>query len=422
MLLDTEALKTAEKYLRPEDFYSAANGRIYKAIRSLWDNGGNKADIITVRDALEKSGELEAAGGEPYIASLTNVVPSTANIEYYALIVQNCALRRALIRAAARISADSYNISEDTGILLEKAQQLVFELTERKRGGLTYRGTHETVPEVIDRLEMLMSRKEMLTGVPSGFDQLDRLTSGFQESEMIVIGARPSMGKTAFALNIAANITIKEKRPAAFFTLEMTDVALLMRILSSESHVDSNAIKTGFFKQSDFPRVAEAASRAYDAPLYTVDMPNMKLLDLRAQARRLRSEQKVEIIFIDYLGLIGMENNNMPRYEQVSEISRSLKALARELDIPVVVLSQIGRPSEGARPNLASLRDSGAVEQDADVVMFLHRERKEPKADEPQPESVETELIIAKQRNGPVGTVNLSFRPKFTQFLPLSNH
>jgi replicative DNA helicase len=422
MLLDTEALKTAEKYLRPEDFYSAANGRIYKAIRSLWDNGGNKADIITVRDALEKSGELEAAGGEPYIASLTNVVPSTANIEYYALIVQECSLRRALIRAAARISADSYNISEDTGLLLEKAQQLVFELTERKRGGLNYRSMQETVPEVIDRLEMLMSRKEMLTGVPSGFDKLDMLTCGFQKSEMIVIGARPSMGKTAFALNIAANITINEKRPAAFFTLEMTDIALGTRLLSSESHVDSNAIKTGFINQSNFPRILEAAARMYDAPLYTVDRPNMKLLDLRAQARSLRSEKKVEIIFIDYLGLIGMENNSMPRYEQVSEISRSLKALARELNIPVVVLSQVGRPAEGDRPTLASLRDSGAVEQDADIVMFLHRGRQEPKENEPYPESLETELIIAKNRNGPVGTIKLSFRPKFTQFIPMSNH
>ncbi|MDR2795415.1 MAG: replicative DNA helicase [Spirochaetaceae bacterium] len=420
MLLDSEAVPAAQQYLRPEDFYSAANGRVYKAIRALYDDGGKKADIITVRDALQQAGDLEAAGGEAYIASLTNVVPTSANIEYYAQIVQDCALRRALIQAASKISAYSYDISEDSGLLLEKAQQLIFDLTDRKRT-LNFRSVHETVPEAIERIEKLYHSKSAFTGVPSGFEELDRMTSGFQNAEMIVIGARPSIGKTAFALNMAANIAVHNRRPAAFFTLEMTDVALATRLISSEAHVDSNSLKTGFVRQADFQRILDAAGRIYDAPLYTVDMPNMKLLDLRTQARRLRSMKQVEIIFIDYLGLISTEDARVPRFEQVSEISRSLKGLARELNIPIVALSQIGRPSEGSRPNLASLRDSGAVEQDADVVMFLHRERKqEYKPGEGQNESIETELIIAKQRNGPVGTVTLGFRPKYTEFVNMA--
>jgi replicative DNA helicase len=417
MLLDAEAVPAAQQYLRPEDFYSTANSHIYKAIRALYDDGGKKADIITVCDALQQTGDIDAAGGEAYIASLTNVVPTSANIEYYAQIVQDCALRRFLIQAAAKISAYSYDISEDAGLLLEKAQQLIFDLTDRKRI-LTFRSVHETVPEAIERIEKLYHSKDAFTGVPSGFEDLDRMTSGFQNAEMIVIGARPSIGKTAFALNMAANISIKYRRPAAFFTLEMTDVALATRLISSEAHIDSNSLKTGFVKQADFEKIVDAAGRIYDAPLYTVDMPNMKLLDLRTQARRLRSMKQVEIIFIDYLGLISTDNANVPRFEQVSEISRSLKGLARELNIPIVALSQIGRPAEGARPNLASLRDSGAVEQDADMVMFLHRERKqEARPGEAAPESIETELIIAKQRNGPVGTVNLGFRPKYTEFV-----
>lgn len=420
MLLDSEAAPAAQQYLRPEDFYSTANGRVYKAILALYDDGGKKADIITVRDALQQAGDLEAAGGEAYIASLTDVVPTSANIEYYAQIVQDCALRRALIHAASKISAYSYDISEDSSILLEKAQQLIFDLTDRKRT-LNFRSVHETVPEAIERIEKLFHSKSAFTGVPSGFEELDRMTSGFQNAEMIVIGARPSIGKTAFALNMAANISVQNRRPAAFFTLEMTDVALATRLISSEAHVDSNSLKTGFVRQSDFHRILDAAGRIYDAPLYTVDMPNMKLLDLRTQARRLRSMKQVEIIFIDYLGLISMEDTRTPRFEQVSEISRSLKGLARELNIPVVALSQIGRPSEGARPNLASLRDSGAVEQDADVVMFLHRERKqEVQTGEAAPEVIETELIIAKQRNGPVGTVTLGFRPKYTEFVSMA--
>jgi replicative DNA helicase len=421
MFLDADAIPAAQQYIQPDDFYSAANGRIYKAILSLYD-GGNRADDITVRDMLQRTGELDLSGGIAYISGLTDAAPTSANIEYYAKLVQDCSLRRSLIRTAAKIGVSGYDISEDAQLLLEKAQQSIFDLTYRK-SILTFRSLHETVPEAFNNIEKLSKAQAAFTGVPSGFDDLDRMTSGFQNSEMVVIGARPSIGKTALALNMAANVTIHEHRPAAFFSLEMTDIALTTRIISSEAHIDSHSLRTGFLKSGDITKIADAAGNIYEAPLYIVDMPNMKLFDLRTQARRLRALKQVEIIFIDYIGLITLGNSNAPRYEQVSEISRSLKSLARELNIPIVVLSQLSRTidQKSERPNLASLRESGAIEQDADVVMFLHRDRKqEGDANAPPPEVQPTELIIAKQRNGPVGTVNLGFRPKYTQFTLLA--
>jgi replicative DNA helicase len=251
------------------------------------------------------------------------------------------------------------------------------------------------------------------------------MTSGFQPAELIIIGARPSVGKTALALTMAANMSISNtvrKIPTAFFTLEMSDMALAQRLISSEANIDSNKIRSRLLKASDFHQLMEAAGRIYDAPLYIVDMPNMKLLDLRAQARRLRAQQKVEIIFIDYLTLISSDNYLLARHEQIAEISRSLKSLARELDIPIVALSQVRRDAEGKRPNLSDIRESGSIEQDADVVMFLHRDRESDKkpSDRENAEKANTELIIAKQRNGPVGTIEIQFLPQFTKFAPFT--
>jgi replicative DNA helicase len=416
MLLDAEAVPVAGQFLKPEDFYSTANGKIYKAIRSLYDKGGSKADIITVSSELRQQNELDSVGGEAYIASLTNVVPTSANIEHYSKLVQDCALRRALIHISAQISSMSYDISEESYSLLEKAQKLIFELTDRKRI-LTYRSTHETAPIVMDSIVRAAKHHKEFTGIPSGFEDLDRMTSGFQNSEMIILGARPSVGKTAIALNMAAHIAVKENRPVAFFTLEMSDELLVTRLISSEAQVDYHKIRTGFITARDQAQLRDATGKFYDAPFFTVDMPNMKLLELRTQARRIRSAQNIEIIFIDYLGLIGTDEFYNNRYEQVSDISRSLKSLARELNIPIVVLAQLGRAAEKERPSLASLRDSGAIEQDADVVMFLHRDRKDDaKPGEEIPDTIETELIVAKQRNGPIGNLKLSFKPKFTQF------
>ncbi|GHV20416.1 replicative DNA helicase [Spirochaetia bacterium] len=415
LFLDSDAIMAAAQ-LRPDDFYSLANGKIFKAICTISDKANVRPDEITVCDALQQSGELESVGGEAYVHSLTGVVPTSANIEYYVQLVLDCSLRREMIKITAQISADAYNISQDAEESLDKAQSLLFKLSDRKRK-MDYRKVGVIVSQTIDIIEERKKKGDAYTGIPSGFDALDKMTSGFQKAEMIVIGARPSIGKTTFALNMAANIAIKYKHAVGFFTLEMSDIDLVTRMLAGEAHVDSRALQTGFVSTRDFSKIIEATGLIYPAPLFIVDMPYMKLQDVRTQARRLCQKEKVEIIFIDYLGLIASDVRYKDRYELVTEISRSLKGLARELQIPIIVLAQLGRTAEASRPNLASLRDSGAIEQDADVVMFLHRERKSTtKPGEGEPEAIETELIIAKQRKGPVDTINLEFRPRFTLF------
>jgi replicative DNA helicase len=423
LLLDTDAIAIAIQYLRPGDFYSRANAKVYEAILNLFEKGV-QADILTVTSELRQNGALEGIGGPAYIAGLTNLVPSSANIEYYARDVQDCSLKRALIRVANEMIAQCYDESQDARIVLEETQQKIFELNDTRQT-FTFKSAREVVKETIDVIERIYNTKKECTGVPSGFDDLDKLTSGFQPQELIIIGARPSMGKTALALSMTANIAIHNQKgnvPVAFFTLEMSDLSLMLRLISSEASVESNAIRTGFIKTADFDRILEAAGKIYEAPLYIVDMPNMKLLDLRAQARRLRAQQKVEIIFVDYLTLINSESPRAQRHEQIAEISRSLKSLARELNIPVVALSQLTREAEKEKPNLSSIRESGAIEQDADVVMFLHRERDSEKTieEQEQNEGSKTSLILAKQRNGPVGTIDILFKSRYTKFVSLT--
>ncbi|MDR1955300.1 MAG: replicative DNA helicase [Treponema sp.] len=419
LLLDKDAIATAIQYLRPDDFYSHANSKVYDGILQL-SNKGLTADILTVSEELRQNGKLEEVGGAAYIASLTNVVPSSANIEYYAQTVQSYALRRALIRVSNEVIAKAFDESQESRSVLEETQQQIFELND-KRQSFSFRSTKEILKQTIEVIDRLYKLKKNITGIPSGFDELDKLTSGFQPSELIIIGARPSMGKTALALTMASHITMRHAIPAAFFTLEMSDLALMLRLISSEAMINANAIRTGYLTAADFTKLLEAASTIYDAPLYIVDMPNMKLLDLRAQARRLRAQQQVEIIFIDYLTLVSSENSRLQRHEQIAEISRSLKSLARELKIPIVALSQLTREAEKDKPNLSSIRESGSIEQDADVVMFLHRERDfDQKADDSQAEQGrKTNLILAKQRNGPVGTIELLFMAKYTKFVTL---
>ncbi|GHU25252.1 replicative DNA helicase [Spirochaetia bacterium] len=425
LLIDDGAITVAIQYLRPADFYSLANSRIFDAILRLFEQG-TRADLITVTGELRKSGNLLASGGTDYVANLTNVVPSSANIEYYAKAVQQCSLRRSLIRISNDIISRAFDESQDARSILEEMQQQLFALADARQT-FSYKSAKELVIEAITIIERLHGANHEYTGIPSGFDTLDKMTRGFQPQELVIIGARPSVGKTAFALSMAAHIAIRLKRPVAFFTLEMSDISLMMRIISSEAMVESNAIRTGFFQTPDYDDIMDASSKIYESPLYVVDMPNMKLLDLRAQARRLRMQQHVEIIFIDYLTLISSENPRLQRHEQIAEISRSLKSLARELDIPIVALSQLTREAEKDRPSLASIRESGAIEQDADVVMFLHRDRetdKQKPEQDPEPDvsaGSKTSLILAKQRNGPVGTIDLLFLPKYTKFVPVTN-
>jgi len=285
----------------------------------------------------------------------------------------------------------------------------------------------EVLKDALDIIDMARENKNPITGISSGFEKLDLLTSGFQKDEFIVIGARPSVGKTALALNMAAHIAFHDKIPVAFFSLEMSSIALVQRLLSSEAMVPAQSLRTGFLSGKDYTNIINTMGLIYEAPFHIVDMPNMELMDLRSQARKLRSQQQVEIIFVDYLGLIGHENKYMARYEQISEISRSLKSLARELHIPVVVLCQLNRDAQFETPTLANLRDSGSIEQDADLVLFLNREvskkKKNDKEDEKQApvDAIPTDLIVAKQRNGPIGVAKLELVTKYAKFAPLSN-
>jgi replicative DNA helicase len=418
MLLDNDAIDTAIQYLKADDFYTNANRRVFRAILNLYNQGRQKADIITVVAELRQAGELDGAGGPAYVASLTDVVPSSANIDYYAKIVQDCSMRRALIKISGEVTTRSFDESVESRQLLEKTQQLIFELGE-DRQSISFTSAKELMPKAIDMIENLYRSKEAYTGIASGFDDLDTLTSGFQNSELAIIGARPSVGKTALALTMAANISIERKIPTAFFSLEMSDMALALRLISAEAKIESEKIRSGLLKPQDFHSLMTAAGRIYEAPLYIVDTPGMKLLDLRSQARRLCAQHKVQILFIDYLTLITSDNYQLPRHEQIAEISRSLKSLARELNIPIVALSQLRRDAEGKRPNLSDIRESGSIEQDADLVMFLHRQRESDVKPGKDANDDTTELIIAKQRNGPVGTVEIVFLRNYAKFVPL---
>jgi replicative DNA helicase len=426
LLSDHDAVRTVVQLLNVEDFYSRANQRIYEAILSLEDKS-LRADIQTVVQELKQMGRLDEAGGASYVSSLTTVIPSSANIEYYAQKVRSHSLRRALINVASKISVSAYDESKEAREVLEETQQYIFKLSDEGYV-FTNRKIKDVLKDTINRLDIVMKSKNPITGIPSGFDFLDKMTSGFQNDEFIIIGARPGVGKTALALNMASHITFHKKIPAAFFSLEMSDITLMQRLISSEAKVEANHIRDGFLSADSYKRIIDTMGIIYEAPLHIVDMPNMKLLDLRAQARKMRAQQNVEIIFIDYLGLISHENNALPRYEQISEISRSLKSLARELHIPVVVLCQLNRDAQYEPPTLANLRDSGSIEQDADLVLFLHREshnkkKKDDKEDENQAskDTIMTDLIVATQRNGPIGGFKLQFVSKFAKFMPLTN-
>jgi replicative DNA helicase len=415
LLLDSEAIGTVIRYLRPDNFYSLQNQKIFSAIISLF-NKGQRSDLITITEELRGSGLLDAAGGPGYVASLTDTVPTSANVEYYARVVLENSVRRALLNISYSIIAEAHDDSTESRAVLEDAQKRIFELTDANQSA-TFKTPKELIPRAIEAIEKLYHTRDAFTGIPTGFIELDQMTSGFQKSELIIIGARPSVGKTALALTMAAHTAIKEKIPTAFFSLEMSDMQLMQRLISSESKIPSEKIRTGLLKISDFQLIQDAAGHIYDAPLYIVDMPNMKLLDLRAMARRLKAQFDIQILFIDYLTLITSENSLIPRHEQIAEISRSLKSLARELNIPVVALSQVRRDAEGKKPMLADLRESGSIEQDADVVMFLHRERVSTNKDGDRDQPIDTELIVAKQRNGPIGDIEILFLPRYTKFV-----
>lgn len=421
MMLDSLAITTVVQVLGPLDFYRPAHGAICRAVFRLFERG-EAVDIVTLAEELSKAGDLDKVGGEVYLAELLDSAVTAANVEYHAKIVREKAVLRQMIRAAREITEEAYGSPEDVSDFLDRSEHRMFEIAE-KGPRQAFVAIRDLLHDSFEKIEELYHDKRLVTGVPSGYLDLDTLTSGFQPSEFVVIAGRPSMGKTALTLNIAQHVAVEQKLPVAFFSLEMSKESLVHRMLASEARVDSNRLRTGFLKESEWPRLTTAAGRLGDADFYIDDTAGTTALEIRAKARRLMVETKnrLALVVIDYMQLIRGHGRTENRQQEVSNISRSLKALAKELKIPVVALSQLKRPTdvkEGMRrPVLSDLRESGSIEQDADVVIFINRP--ELYAQSPDNEGV-AEIIVGKQRNGPIGTVKLFFHKAYTRFENLS--
>jgi replicative DNA helicase len=410
MLIERQAIMAAIGILGPTDFYRESHRVIYETMVKLADRGEG-VDIITVSEALREQGKLEAVGGMEYITSLANLVPTAANIEHYARIVQERSLQRALIQAATEVVGRAYGYKDDIETLLDEAEQLIFTISQR-RATQGFSSIKTVLMETLTHIEQLVAQKGSALGVASGFADLDRLTSGFQRSDLIVLAARPSMGKTALSLNIARHAAVSAKVPVAIFSLEMAREQLAQRLLCCEAAIDSQRLRTGNLDDNDWKRLSIALGRLGEAPIYIDDTPSISVLELRAKSRRIQSQYGLGFIIVDYLQLMQSRGRAENRQQEISEISRSLKALARELSLPVLACSQLSRAVEqrtDRKPLLSDLRESGAIEQDADVVVFLHQSPETPEPDV-------LDVIVAKQRNGPTGTVRLYFAREYQKF------
>lgn len=428
MLLDSDALLRATEYVDESMFYRESHRRVFRAMLALSERG-EVIDPLTLTEELSRKSELEAAGGREYIGYLVDVVPTAANVEYHAKIVREKALRRRLIEVSTSIVSEAFDSALPAAELLDAAEHSIFEVNQ-SRGTEGFTRVKELMYEAMERIEQLHLAGEAVTGVPSGFRDLDDITAGFQPSELIIIAARPSMGKTAFVLNIAQNAALDAKTPVAFFSLEMSKQSLLQRMLTSEARVDAQRLRKGKLRDDEFVQLGRAAGLLSQAPVWIDDTPAISLLEMRSKARRLKAENNIGMIVVDYLQLMVGPPSAENRQQEISTISRSLKALARELRVPVVALSQLSRAPEqragdNKRPQLSDLRESGAIEQDADLVMFLYRqeyydvlEGKDPTQPDKDGKTSQglAEVIIGKQRNGPTGNVTLYFNRQYTRF------
>ena len=413
ILIDNDGLPQALEILRGDEFYREAHRLIYAAVQELFERN-DPVDLVTIAALLAERNQLEAIGGATYLASLANTVPSAANVSSYARIVNEKALLRRLIQAANEISASAYGGGKDVEAILDQAEAAIFGITESRIRN-SYFSLKEVIKKSIETIERFQEYRDVVTGVPSHFTDLDKLTAGFQRSDLIIVAARPSMGKTAFALNIARNAAV-EGVPVGIFSLEMSKEQLAMRLLCSEARVDSHKIRTGFLSQQECAKLLGAAGALTDAPIYIDDTANISPLELRAKARRMMADRGLGMVVVDYLQLMKGRENAERREQEISEISRSLKGLAKELNIPVIALSQLNRKVEerhDKRPMLSDLRESGAIEQDADVIMFLYRDEVYNKGTS---EPGVAEVNIGKQRNGPTGGVKLAFIGSYTRF------
>jgi replicative DNA helicase len=386
-------------------------------------------DPVTLRDELARRGDLDVAGGIEYIAVLLDVVPTAANVEYHAKIVREKALRRSLIEVSTSIVSEAFQSPLPAAELLDQAEHSIFELSQT-RGSEGFSRIKELMYDAMERIEQLHLAGEAVTGVPSGFKDLDEMTAGFQPSDLVIVAARPSMGKTAFVLNVAQNAALDHKRAVAFFSLEMSKQSLLQRMLTSEARIDAQRLRKGKLRDDEFVQLGRAAGLLSQAPIWIDDTPAISLLEMRSKARRLKAEHDIGLIVLDYLQLMQGPPGSENRQQEISSISRSLKSLARELRVPVIALSQLSRAPEqrsgdSKRPQLSDLRESGAIEQDADIVMFLYRqeyydalEGKDPSQPDKDGKTSQglAEVIVGKQRNGPTGTVTLHFNRTYTRF------
>ena len=428
MLLDSDALLRATEYVDESMFYRESHRRVFRAMVALSERG-EVIDPLTLTEELSRKNELEAAGGREYIGYLVDVVPTAATVAYNAKLVREKPLRRRLIEVSTSIVREAFDSALPAAELLDAAEHSIFEVNQ-SRGTEGFTRVKELMYEAMERIEQLHLAGEAVTGVPSGFRDLDEITAGFQPSELIIIAARPSMGKTAFVLNIAQNAALDAKTPVAFFSLEMSKQSLLQRMLTSEARVDAQRLRKGKLRDDEFVQLGRAAGLLSQAPVWIDDTPAISLLEMRSKARRLKAENNIGMIVVDYLQLMVGPPSSENRQQEISTISRSLKALARELRVPVVALSQLSRAPEqragdNKRPQLSDLRESGAIEQDADVVMFLYRqeyydvlEGKDPSQPDKDGKTSQglAEVIIGKQRNGPTGNVTLFFNRQYTRF------
>lgn len=428
MLIEKEAIPKVMEILRDTDFYREAHRVIFNAMLELY-NKNEAVDMITVTEILKRDNKLEDVGGIAYVTSLANAVPTAANVTYHASIIEEKSILRQLVSVSTKIASMGYEANDDVKNIIDSAESKILEISNRKKTA-DFTPINEIVLDSFKSIEALMGNKNGLTGLPTGFEDLDNLTSGLHGSDFIILAARPSMGKTAFALNVVQNVAIRAAKKVggapktvAFFSLEMSKEQLVQRMLCAEANIDSQRLRIGELRDEDWAMLINTADTLSSANIYIDDTAGITAMDMRSRARRLKAEHGLDLIVVDYLQLMqgsGKKNNSGDRQQEVSEISRSLKALARELDVPVIALSQLSRSVEARqvkRPMLSDLRESGSLEQDADIVAFLYRE------DYYNPETENkniTELIIAKHRNGPVDTVNLFFHKQYTKFVGLS--
>jgi replicative DNA helicase len=418
ILIDRETIIEIAEFLQPQDFYRQAHGSIYRAMLELFERR-EPVDLVTVAESLERSEDLEQVGGRSYLSQLSNQTPTAVHAVQYARIVERKAVLRNLIGAAGKIAGIGYEDPAEIQEAIDRAESELFQVSNR-RITAGFSQLRELLHSAYDRLDYLHAHRGELSGISSGFLDLDQLTTGFQKSDLIVVAARPSVGKTSFALNIAEHAAVREKRTVGVFSLEMSKEQLVLRLLSSVANIDSKRLRSGFLEELDFARIAPAMNDLSEAALYIDDTPNITSMELRTKARRLQAESGLDLVIVDYLQLMQATTTTRDanRVQEVSEISRGLKALARELSVPVIALSQLSRQPEmreSKEPRLSDLRESGAIEQDADLVVFLWREKERP-GEEVDVDGEVINVKLAKHRNGPTGEIQLWFRKSQTRF------